>query len=313
MPTDKYGNSLWQWVNEWFYAPGVQTPQNDRWYCFIAAVNRINGFMTGEHVSRDDRKLVFDLLTYLLLGWNPITAWPKASDYPAPDNPQTDKDNLISPIVKNTLRRLMNFEIDQPNKGGAYQLLDYYVGMCERHGRKSTELFIGEHITMLTLALWLLDMRTNIPANNLGVIRACLDLHYRSRMFSVTTPDTEYASTKSDMNYTGWVTVQINKLLERKVPADELLSTTAYIGWFASLIKAHRMISVHSRVPEWKQHTEDILTEHVSKMKQCLHDADMKFEEVQNRDESDLRCKAKLFRLFRGSGISLTKRYGNKT
>ena len=284
-----------EWLKEWFYRPGsISTPEDDRMYCYEVAACLIKNAIRG-NLKRSDRRVIFDLLTYLLLGWNPITEWPNESVF----EPQGKVEDWSR--VKTTMRDLLNLE-HVPDRGRAYELLAIVVKECTRiTDVHDASLYEGERITMLMLALWLLDPNTTTPKLDLGLVRACLDLYYTSE--AAQTLDNVkiiYGSTRSTPNHCAWIVKQIDRLFVRNTPTDELMSSVAYLGWFSSMVRISRMMRTASRTSMWIEIPKIILREEVAALKTTLYDAEMKCESEKVRDGSCLWCAAKLFRMLKG-------------
>ena len=96
-------SGLVTWVKEWFDDPGnINTPSKDRIAVHQATVLLIRGILRGDCSSKIERR-VHEYLTYLLLGWNPITAWPKQSEFEDPGTEQMDEWQSCSDAFKNLL------------------------------------------------------------------------------------------------------------------------------------------------------------------------------------------------------------------
>lgn len=284
-----------EWLKEWFYRPGsISTPEDDRMYCYEVAACLIKNAIRG-NLKRSDRRVIFDLFTYLLLGWNPITEWPNESIF----EPQGEVEDWSR--VKSTMRDLLNFE-KAPDSSRAYELLAIVIKECTRIiNVHDASLYEGERVTMLMLALWLLDPNTTTPKLDLGLVRACLDLYYTSE--AAQTLDNVkiiYGSTRSPPNHCAWIVKQIDRLCVRNTPTKELMSSVAYLGWFSSMVRISRMMRAASRTSMWIEIPKGILREEVVALKTTLYDAEMKCESEKVRDGSCLWCAAKLFRMLKG-------------
>jgi len=284
-----------EWLKEWFYRPGsISTPEDDRMYCYEVAACLIKNAIRG-NLKRSDSRVIFDLLTYLLLGWNPITEWPNESIF----EPQGEVEDWSR--VKATMRDLLNFE-NAPDSSRAYQLLAIVIKECTRIiNVNDASLYEGERVTMLMLALWLLDPNTTTPKQDLGLVRACLDLYYTSEAAqTLDNVKVIYGSTRSTPNHCAWIVKQIDRLFVRNTPTEELMSSIAYLGWFSSMVRVSRMMRAASRTSMWMEIPKTTLREEVVALKTTLYDAEMKCESEKVRDGSCLWCAANLFRMLRG-------------
>ena len=294
------------WVHEWFYSPGVlRTPEKDRLYCFELATVLIHRFICKES-TREDRRFLFDLLTYVLLGWNPVTAWPNASIFDPPEG-------LVVNDTKFDVKELLDFESSTVNRTRAYSFITDVLRNCSACNNQSVNLFTGEKISSSILALWLLSKTTATPTTDVMLIRACLDLFYTSDSVEPKTLDVEYASSKTDPNYNDWIVTQINRLLGRSIPNEELFASIAYIGWFASLVRVNRMMQLPSRSQKWHSEASAILIAEVQKLKATLLGSAMQSESEQIRDGSCLWCAAGLFKLLRTHPVKWIPKFGKTT
>lgn len=298
------------WVSDWFDQPGTsQTPTQDRIPCYVAAVLRIGEIVNSQKVlpvpTREMHEL-HDILTYLLLGWNPITAWPKDSEYPDPGAEQTTIPHWKE--AQTAIKKLMDFD----NKGYSsciYPILTCLSAACDARGSVGTNFFLGERITMLMLTLWLFDKRTSIPVTDLGLVRSCLDLHYTAKKFSLKTVDEEYVKTNSDIRYCTWMKKQIDRLIELNLPSETLMTELAYIGWFVSLVRSSKIIPFIARTENWKVEVATRLELEVSALRDVLSNARMNCNGDQIRDGSSLRRSARLFRMFQKNPPPVNERY----
>jgi len=284
------------WVNEWFNQPGTsQTPTQDRIPCYVAAALRIGDFVNS-HPSKRELHDLHDLLTYLLLGWNPITAWPKPSEYTDPGAEQSSLDHWKE--AREAIKTLMDFD-QKKNDSCIYPILTCLTRACIARGSEDTCLFLGERITMLMLTLWLLDRSTSVPLHDLGVVRGCLDLHYTAAMHTSKTVDEEYAKANSDIMYCTWMNKQIERLIELHLPTEMLKFEVAYIGWFASLVRANKIMKFLARTEDWKTEVATRLELEVQVLREILSKSRMNCNEDQIRDGSSLHRSARLFRMFK--------------
>lgn len=289
-------SSFVTWVNSWFYRPGtLETPENDRVNCFAAAVVLIGEFVSAIPVRRVQRNL-HDLLTYLLLGWNPITAWPKESEFTGEPLPEEDREKWK--VTLESMKRHLNFQ--NPNRSPCiYPLLTYLTSSCAQHGSSAAQLYIGERLTMCFLALWLFKRSFELPRYDLGLIRAYLDLYYRSVNSASDEIEIEYARTNHHLRYCDWFNKQVDRWLRLNVEQSNFINNLAYTGWFISLVRAERMFRRAVRCSEWHDEVKGLLTDQVKQMEAALQSADLRVVEDQIREGSSLQRSARLFRLFK--------------
>jgi len=282
--------SLLDWVYEWFHRPSsIDTPQKDRIYVFHAVTLLIGKSIIYHTISRDDLKTVHEYLTYLLLGWHPITEWPKASTYDQGD--EVDRWEMC----KNSMRNLLDFSRSTVNYFPLLTVLD-----AASHRTTTPSGFVyGEQVTSMILALWLLK-KTNLSIDgDLSAIRACQDLYHRSKRIAAKNVDHEYAGIGDDLRYESWIVYQMNRLLKLNVGTEEFLSTLAYLGWFASFIKAYRSLKLCSRSEKWIDEMSTVLSGVVEHHQHVLRDSELNCNMRSRQEGSDLTGTSRLFSIFR--------------
>lgn len=293
-------SGLVTWVKDWFDDPGnINTPSKDRIAVHQAVVLLIRGLLRGDYSSKLERR-VHEYLTYLLLGWNPITAWPKQSEFEDPGTEQMDEWQSCSDAFKN----LLDFDNCKPTS--IYPLLICLSRWCERFGNTSSSLFVGERVTMMILALWLADRKCNgyrCLANDLGSVRACLDLYHRHKGIAVGTVDHEYASTNHELHYCLWIKKQMDRLLRLDIPSETFRSTMSYLGWFASLVIMVRTTKAASRCQSWIFDTGGALETEVIGLKETLDASAL------NCNPDQVRDGTRLFRIFSKNPPPVNERF----
>ena len=100
--------SLVEFVNFWFDHPGEpSTPERDRIFVYAACIEMLSEIRKSSPSSKTMKNL-HRYFTYLLLGWNPITAWPKHSEFPV-----TENKNEVMPnweCCRETMKELLDFD-----------------------------------------------------------------------------------------------------------------------------------------------------------------------------------------------------------
>ena len=291
---------LVSWVKYWFNDPGcIDTPDKQRKWIYVATTVLI-GRVIKHNSTRDDLRTIHEFLTYLLLGWNPITAWPDPSDYDEPD--QDDDWNKLKECgydrAVESMRGFLNFEADSCRTTNLYGLVATMSKVGKEIGSRATVPFVGEHVTMLMLAHWLLDRSTEIPSD-ISLIRACMDLSYSEKRIAPVNSVHEYASTNNDVRYSAWFCNQIDRLLKLNVPSDEFRRSLAYLSWFSALVRSKRILFVLNRDERWKEEVDELYNEQVNMMRGTLDNIQLKCDEDKVRDGSSLNASSKLFKLFR--------------
>lgn len=289
-------SSFVTWVNDWFRHPGTpQTPTHDRMMCYMCAVLMI-GDRINKDKSKDNLRKIHDLLTYTLLGWHPVTAWPKRSEY-VEDEKYAQVFNIDELLY--TVKILMDFETSEAHRSGHTGLLSILVRMNNAYSSKSSSRYIGEIMTNLMLGMWLLNRNATIPAKNRTIVRACLDLYYTSEKYAVTDIDSEYAQPNVPLKYGPWLNKLIDYLLYSGVSTKELYDSLAYVGWFMSLIRTSRMMKLMSRTEDWKQGVATMLNSEVQRLTSILDNWKMNVYEDHGNDNADVCRGSILFRIFK--------------
>lgn len=278
-------SGLVTWVKDWFDDPGsLNTPSKDRISVYQAVVLLIRGYMYGDRSEKNLRR-IHGYLTYLLLGWNPITAWLKATEFEDPGTEQMEDWSLCV----EAMRKMLDLEDKSISK--VYTFLAKLSVWCGEFGSTNKSLFVGERITMMMLALWLLDYNCNgyrCLANDLSSVRACLDLAYRSKRIAVGTVDHEYASTNHELRYCMWIKRQMDRLLHLKVDTEKFRSTMAYFGWFVSLVITERSFKTSPRCKTWEMDVGAAVETEIIRHRETLDAASLNCNVDQVRNETDL-------------------------
>ena len=289
--------SLVEFVNFWFDHPGnLSTPEGDRIFVYVACIEILSEVRKSSPSSKAMKNL-HRYFTYLLLGWNPITAWPKHSEFPV-----TENKNEVMPnweCCRETMKELLDF--DKPIRN-VYPLLVCLETCCNNFGNESLSLFTGERITMMMLALTLFDrsFMLKLPGEDLSLVRACLDLRYRSEDTACTEDMTvEYARSNHSLGYGQWLSNQLNRLLQLNVSKERLLNSLAYCGWFVSLIKVSRILKTVARNEEWTREIDTILKAEEICLRNILDCSSNNCNDEVPGDNSDVSKTSKLFRVFR--------------
>ena len=290
-------SSLESFVDYWFDEPGeVSTPEQDRIYVYASCIMMLSRLRRSSLSGRELKK-IHNFFTYLLLGWNPITAWPKHSEFP-----ETESKNEVMPCwdkCKETMKELLDF--DSPVRN-VYPILVYLENCCNKFGNESLSLFTGERITMTTLAMTLFDrsFKMKIPADDLSIIRACLDLYYRSKGTACTeSMQVEYARANHSLGYCKWLSNQVNRLLQLNVSRERLLETLTYCGWFISLIKTSRILKTSARNTEWVDEVTSVLAAEATELRNILDESPNNCNGEQPGVDSDVSKSSRLFSVFR--------------
>ena len=195
---------------------------------FVSAVTSI--FERGPDTSK-----VRDLLTYLLLRRQPLTQEKiEKLDHDCL-KPETTPERIE--ILRTATQReieLCLYPGDRPGKPySVLQLIQIYTSSLRQ------EWASGEELTLLILALSCFSATTG--TTDLATVYACLELYFKSRSVSVN-PVVELEFIEDKLRYVAGVLNQVNRLFELDYSVQTRLRETAYIGAFASLVRASRMV-----------------------------------------------------------------------
>lgn len=180
-----------------------------------------------------DPAKVRDLLTYLLLRRNPMTSDPLPLEHLCED-PTTVPDTVV--ILRDSARiNLERYLYPKQKLGRPYaqlQLIQLYV--------KSLNLkwSSGEEFALLVLSLCTLaPIRTT---RDIFSVHACLKLYFDQVHNKPKIRECEFV--EDIPRYTSWIYNEIDRLCELNYTNEERESELAYLGAFASLVRASRMM-----------------------------------------------------------------------
>lgn len=218
----------------WFFDPLAGTPPaHSREHVFLATVYHMDRIGHCDHL-----RMVHDYLTFLLRGWNPITAWVNYSAYDSRDNL---RDPLFDDLVQSLFGRLLDFEKEH-GSGFRYDFLSNLARMCVASLHPEHDEFIGEKLTLTVLSAWaILKKVPDVSVLDYVSMRACLDLYYRSELRNaIDDVNSEYLQGRG-LNYGGWLLEQLDRLARSDLPTDKVVEIVIYLAWFSSLVRAGRM------------------------------------------------------------------------
>lgn len=267
-------SELVNWVNSWFLYQGEDPyPARDRMWVYVALVDLIACGST----SRSDMLTVHRYFTYLLRGWNPVTAMVRRSTY---SKPESIEDNIsFTDDYDKIVKRLLDFK----NKPGTSECFRLY-GICARNTRLMGSLqhteYEEEHQLMLILSLWLLNRKMHPqPPYDSTTVRECLSLYYRNRGADL--------SSSLDVEYVGnagvsasWLNTHIERLMVSSLSLQEVVDIVSYMTWFSSLIRSERITRASEELPvELKKEIPAIIEKQVTSMHNFLDSRPMEAPE----------------------------------
>lgn len=243
-------------VDKWFSDPHEYplTQESIREWVFMAAVEQLGVGLR----CREDWKRIHNFLTYLLLGWNPVTA--RIDAHIA----VSDGERLWSPEFVVLIKQLLNFE-KPVSISNRYSLMRYFTQFASQLTKVETTITRAEEFTLTIMMLWLTTRRVEIDIpQDIVAVRACLDLYQRGRGTGVSTMDVEYTRNQP-MFYSAWIQQQLQRLLVMDNGLEELCNEISYMAWFACLVRVNRM-SVGTN----NESIRTMLSNHVEKMYEFL-------------------------------------------
>lgn len=224
---------LIQRVDGWFTDPNEYpiSQENIRAWIYMAAIEQLGLGLR----CRSDWKRIHNFLTYLLLGWNPVTA-----RIDAHISTVSGSEGLWSPEFVALIKQLLNFE--RPvTSSDIYTLLQYFSRYADQLARTGTTRIREEEFTLTMLTLWLTTKRAEAcQPQDIVAVRACIDLYQRGRNIPVSTMDVEY-TLNHPITYSIWLQQQLRRLLVLNKGLEELCNELSYLAWFAGLVRVNRM------------------------------------------------------------------------
>lgn len=194
-------------------------------------VSVVTAIFEQARAGRDHSDLVRDLLTYLLLRRNPATDVSIILDHIQPGmdgNVPTDIE-LLKDATKRSLERYVNHEPSQP-----YSVVMLLQKMILNPAQNWAN---PEEFTLLCLSMWLFT-RT-ISTVDIGTQRSCLRLYFDSLAYRTDNREREFIN--SPVRIASWIWREIERLFFDHKDTSKLIGELAYVGSFASLLRASRM------------------------------------------------------------------------
>ena len=249
-----------KWVNSWFTNPASEQPANDRQIVYAAVVEQLFAGVK----KRAELRSVHDAFTFLLRGWNPVTAETKPSVVKEPS--ETDLQNtLFDEQFNSVVKRLMNFEVDP-----ASSLRYAYLAQIGLKLRKSgVDLnatdYIEEQKTLMLLGVWMLTRQPTLQVpKNIELIRACLKMFGYAERSGRTDVHTEYILGSNGARPYQWFLDLAHIALDTDESSSEAFRDIVYLAQFASLVRA---VKVSQCVRIHGTRIEDALANEVAKLR----------------------------------------------
>ena len=221
-------------TNKWFLWPSsTDKPSYDRLWVFITLVA-----LLGEtDRSGEFSKNVHYYFTYLLHGCNPVTAERNLSAF----HDKVTEDPIFTDDLLRQFSRLLNFD-GPPEIGARFAVYSKFSEVANEIGSVLITDTIGEQRTLLLLSIALCTYLTNQQPTDLVAVQACLNLYNQHLRITSGTAQVEY-SNEIGLKFTPWLKTNMNRLFVMdRSPTEVVMSRIGYMAWFASLIKAHRVL-----------------------------------------------------------------------
>ena len=197
---------------------------------FVSAVTAI--FEQARTKKRINGSTVRDLLTYLLLRRNPTTGEDVILDHvqPGSEGEVPEGISLLKASVTRSLERYLNHEPSQP-----YSVLMLLQRMIHNQRQNWAN---PEEFTLLILSMWLFSRQ--VESRDISTQRSCLKLHFDCMAYPCRSSEREFMN--SDCRYDSWIYNSIDDLCFKCENRISMLRELSYVGSFASLIRASRMV-----------------------------------------------------------------------
>lgn len=279
-----------KWVNSWFTNPASEQPVNARPIVYVAAVEQLFAGVK----KREEVLSVHDAFTFLLRGWNPVTAEENPSVVAKPS--ETDLQNsLFDEQFNDVTKRLMNFEVD-PASSLRYAYLAQVGIKLRGSGVDLTSTdYIEEQKTLMLLGVWMLTRQPALKLpRNIELIRACLRLFGNSEHASNLGADREYITGSNGSRAYQWFLDGAHVAFTTDETSSEAFRDIVYLAQFASLVRAVR-VSRNLRI-------------HATRIEDALADEVAKLRELRERHVMSLDVKPRLKIFLDVYGVKPKKR-----
>ena len=279
-----------KWVNSWFTNPASEQPANARPIVYVAAVEQLFAGVK----KREEVLSVHDAFTFLLRGWNPVTAEENPSVVAKPS--ETDLQNsLFDEQFNDVVKRLMNFEVD-PASSLRYAYLAQVGIKLRGSGVDLTSTdYIEEQKTLMLLGVWMLTRQPALKLpRNIELIRACLRLFGNSEHAGILSADIEYITGSNGSRPYQWFLDGAHVAFTTDETSSEAFSDIVYLAQFASLVRAVR-VSRNLRI-------------HATRIEDALADEVAKLRELRERHVMSLDVKPRLKIFLDVYGVKPKKR-----
>lgn len=172
-----------------------------------------------------------DLFTYLLLRRHPITNQDLPLEHVYYNVQVPDRVQLLRDSVKTMSERYLN---NDP-KAHPYSLMQL---IAEVVVQPTAQWVNWEECTLLLLSLYIVSDPT--ATTDISTVHSCLQLYYKSQQMKPVDPEVEF--TNDMLLYMFCVGSAIDRMCFLEYSTKDILREIAYLGAFASLVRACRMV-----------------------------------------------------------------------
>lgn len=214
------------WVRQPYLAPGGFKDS----LAYVGAVHAI--FMQARMKDAIIASQIRDLLTYLLLRRNPATDVSVVLDH-MPEGSEGVVPEDVQMIKESTYRSL-----DRYIKGEASQPYSVLMLIQKMNANPVQNWANPEEFALLILSMWLFTKE--VDTADISTQRSCLRLYFDSVSYKCRGREREFMN--SDVRYGTWLNEEIERLFFEIEDTKSLLQELTYVGSFASLLRAARMV-----------------------------------------------------------------------
>lgn len=215
---------------DWVRNPSLEPSGFKDSLIFVSAVQAI--FEQARTKERTNTSTVRDLLTYLLLRRNPATGVEIILDHVKPGSEGEVPEDVA--MLKASAYRSLERYIEE-TKSQPYSVVMLLQRMIHNPRQNWAR---PEEFTLLVLSMWLFAKKE--VTDNISTQRSCLRLYYDCLAYSKRSSESEFIDSRC--RYDSWLVNEFERIAfeyENRISFEKELS---YIGAFASLIRASRMV-----------------------------------------------------------------------
>jgi len=215
---------------DWVRSPDLEPNGFKDSLVFVSAVTAI--FEQARTKTRTNSSTVRDLLTYLLLRRNPATGAQVILDHikPGSEGIVPDEISMLKASAYRSIEKYIEGASSQPYS--VVMLLQRMICNPRQNWAKP------EEFTLLVLSMWLFAKQE--VTSDISTQRSCLRLYYDCLAYAKRSSEQEFIDGR--FRYDSWLVNEFERLAfscENRISFEKELS---YVGAFASLIRASRMV-----------------------------------------------------------------------